>query len=46
MGSDSSLSDVGEVADILAVALGEYNWAVLEWGVDVNASSGGLDPTA
>lgn len=45
-GSDGSLSDSCDFADIHGVELGADNWAVLEWGGDVGVSAGGEDSAA
>lgn len=46
VGSDGSLADVGDVADMLAVELGEEDGVVVEWGGDAGASAGREDPSA
>lgn len=46
VGSDGTLFDVSDVADIDGVGLDKCIWALLKWGRDVGASAGGEDPTA
>lgn len=46
VGSEGSLSLLGDVDEMLAFAIGEDDGLVLEWGGVASASAGGEDPTA